>query len=153
MTECNWCKDEICVNADCPICCDYCPVPDTEGVCKFEDRSERHFTVEGLTMAKEYVEREVISEGIRKYYYKNPPNSSYQEGFDRGLDKAQRVILNAPVADVVEVRHGRWVNTHSDSEFAQCSLCKYPVYAAWIWNLTNYCPNCGAKMDKEEYND
>ena len=96
---------------------------------------------------KEYVELEVISEGIRKYYYKNPPNSSYQEGFDRGLDTAQRVILNAPVADVVEVRHGRWVNTHSDSEFAQCSLCKYPVYAAWIWNLTNYCPNCGAKMD------
>ena len=39
MTECNWCKDEICVNADCPICCDYCPVPDTEGVCKFEDRA------------------------------------------------------------------------------------------------------------------
>ena len=54
-------------------------------------------------MSKEYVEREVISEGIRKYYYKNPPNSSYQEGFDRGLDKAQRVILDAPVADVVEV--------------------------------------------------
>lgn len=43
MTECNWCKDEICVNADCPICCDYCPVPDTEGVCKFEDRGKRHF--------------------------------------------------------------------------------------------------------------
>ena len=54
-------------------------------------------------MTKEYIEREVISEGIRKYYYKNPPNSSYEEGFDRGLDKAQRVILNAPVADVVEV--------------------------------------------------
>ena len=54
-------------------------------------------------MSKEYVEREVISEGIRKYYYKNPPNSSYQEGFDCGLDKAQRVILDAPVADVVEV--------------------------------------------------
>ena len=54
-------------------------------------------------MSKEYIEREVVSEGIRKYYYKNPPNSSYQEGFDRGLDKAQRVILDAPVADVVEV--------------------------------------------------
>ena len=59
-------------------------------------------------MSKEYVEREVISEGIRKYYYKNPPNSSYQEGFDRGLDKAQRVILDAPAADVAPVRHGRW---------------------------------------------
>ena len=51
-------------------------------------------------------------------------------------------------ADVVKVRHGRWVNTHSDSEFVQCSLCKYPVYAAW--NATSYCPNCGAKMDKGE---
>ena len=52
-------------------------------------------------------------------------------------------IINAPAADVAPVRHGRWVDT--DSEFAQCALCKYPVYAAW--NATNYCPNCGAKMD------
>lgn len=37
-----------------------------------------------LTMT-EYIEREAISEEIRKYYYKNPPNSSYGEGFDRGL--------------------------------------------------------------------
>ena len=96
-------------------------------------------------MVKEYVEREVISEGIRKYYYKNPPNSSYQEGFDRGLDKAQRVILNAPVADVVEVRHGRWIATHD--EFCSCSVCKYPVYVAW--GQTNYCPNCGAQMDEK----
>ena len=48
--------------------------------------------------------------------------------------------------EVAPVRHGRWVDT--DSEFVQCSLCKYPVYAAW--NATNYCPNCGAKMDLEE---
>lgn len=56
-----------------------------------------------MTMDREYIEREVVSEGIRKYYYKNPPNSSYEEGFDRGLDKAQRVIPDAPAADVVEV--------------------------------------------------
>ena len=56
-----------------------------------------------------------------------------------------RHIHNAPAADVAPVVHGRWVNTHSDSEFVQCCLCKYPVYVAW--NVTNYCPNCGAKMD------
>ena len=56
-----------------------------------------------MTMNREYIDREVVSEGIRKYYYKNPPNSSYQEGFDNGLDKAQRVILDASVADVAEV--------------------------------------------------
>ena len=54
-------------------------------------------------------------------------------------------LMEIPSADVAPVRHGRWVNTHSDSEFVQCCLCKYPVYAAW--NVTNYCPNCGAKMD------
>lgn len=36
--DCKWCKDEICVNADCPKCCDYCPVPDDPGVCRFEER-------------------------------------------------------------------------------------------------------------------
>ena len=51
----------------------------------------------------EYIEREAISEEIRKYYYKNPPNFSYGEGFDRGLDRAQRAILDAPAADVAEV--------------------------------------------------
>ena len=51
----------------------------------------------------EYIEREAISEEIRKYYYKNPPNSSYEEGFDRGLDRAQRAILGAPAADVAPV--------------------------------------------------
>ena len=48
--------------------------------------------------------REAISEEIRKHYYKNPPNFSYGEGFDRGLDRAQRVILDAPAADVSPVR-------------------------------------------------
>ena len=74
-------------------------------------------------MSKEYIEREVISEGIRKYYYKNPPNSSYQEGFDCGLDKAQRVILNAPVADVAPVvrcKDCRWRGREDCAMFYRC---------------------------------
>ena len=100
-------------------------------------------------MAKEYIEREVISEGIRKYYYKNPPNSSYQEGFDRGLDQAQRVILNAPTADVVPVVHGRWNPTETPfmNECVDCSICGYRT----CWGINHkFCPNCGAKMDFEE---
>ena len=54
----------------------------------------------------EYIEREAISEEIRKYYYKNPPNFSYGEGFDRGLDRAQRAILDAPAADVEKMSDG-----------------------------------------------
>ena len=38
MAECKYCIDEICVNADCPMRADYCPVPDDEGVCRYEER-------------------------------------------------------------------------------------------------------------------
>ena len=119
---------------------------------------------EVLTLNKEYVEREVISEGIRKYYYKNPPNSSYQEGFDRGLDKALRVILNAPVADVVEVRHGRWLfgkdladsfgSINKNKYHLYCSECRNQAFNKTVDNDpdfdvdTPFCPWCGAKMDR-----
>ena len=83
----------------------------------------------------EYVERE-------KVLSKAAP----VEGCFSDMISAYDVIM-LPAADVAPVRHGRWVNTHSDSEFVQCCLCKYPVYAAW--NVTNYCPNCGAKMEEQ----
>ena len=42
MTDCKYCQDEVCVNADCPMCCDFCPVVDFPGVCRFEEREERN---------------------------------------------------------------------------------------------------------------
>ena len=123
----------------------------------------------------EYIEREALSEEIRKYYYKNPPNFSYGEVFDRGLDRAQRAILDAPAADVVPVRHGRWLLEANKDKVncrwnvtAECSNCcdeKKEIWAGFFPNvpdwlardtalidaksvkLSNYCPNCGAKMD------
>lgn len=96
----------------------------------------------------EYIEREAISEEIRKYYYKNPPNSSYGEGFDRGLDRAQRAILDAPAADVAPVVHGRWLCGDYYDIGDVCSKCD------WDSQMTHpfyrYCPNCGAKMDEVE---
>ena len=107
----------------------------------------------------EYIEREAISEEIRKYYYKNPPNFSYGEGFDRGLDRAQRAILDAPAADVAPVVHGRWepyfeeveiYNAGGVAERKQtgwiCGRCK-SVESITRYYKTNYCPNCGSKME------
>ena len=100
-----------------------------------------------MTGMAEYIEREAISEEIRKYYYKNPPNFSYGEGFDRGLDRAQRAILDAPSADVAEVRHGRW--NDGDQYCPICRKDKFRGLDADIWSdwKPDYCPNCGAKMD------
>lgn len=97
----------------------------------------------------EYIEREAISEEIRKYYYKNPPNFSYGEGFDRGLDRAQRAILDAPSADVAPVRHGRWIDK---GEYAVCTECGGRSGTQYdgvepIPLMTQFCPNCGAIMD------
>ena len=82
----------------------------------------------------EYIERDAA---IRFLLNDSPEQVNYSR------EDAADCIRYMNAADVVKVRHGRWVDT--DSEFAQCSLCKYPVYAAW--NATNYCPNCGAIMD------
>ena len=96
-------------------------------------------------MPKEYIEREVISEGIRKYYYKNPPNSSYQEGFDNGLDKAQRVILDAPAADVAPVVHGRWIEDHDYLKCPECGIMVKRDFTFFDIGDWNFCPNCGKK--------
>lgn len=40
---CKYCENEICVNDQCPMCADYCPVPGTDGVCRFEFREEEVF--------------------------------------------------------------------------------------------------------------
>ena len=50
---------------------------------------------------------------------------------------------NGDAIEISRVRHGRWISSHD--EFCTCSICKYPVYVGW--NQTNYCHNCGAKMD------
>ena len=98
----------------------------------------------------EYIEREAISEEIRKYYYKNPPNSSYGEGFDRGLDRAQRAILDAPDADVVPAVHGHFV--HDGTRIAHgvdwwhCSNCG--SLASGVETRFDYCPWCGAIMER-----
>lgn len=88
-----------------------------------------------LKMA-EYIEREAA---IRFLLNDSPEQVNYSR------EDAADCIRYMDAADVAPVLHGRWVASHD--EFCQCSLCKYPVYAAW--NTTNYCPNCGAKMDFE----
>lgn len=74
---------------------------------------------------------------------------------------AAPVILNliekAPEVDVIEVKHGEW-EEYWDNDymeyFHRCSKCKNDApakrdtYCDQV--LTNYCPNCGAKMDLKE---
>lgn len=64
------------------------------------------------------------------------------------------LILNLPIADVVERRCGTWVLDEAAScghtEYIYtCSACRNCT--AWgETEKTRYCPNCGAKMDLED---
>lgn len=42
IKQCRWCEgsDEVCVNADCPLCAGFCPLTDYPGVCRYEDRGD-----------------------------------------------------------------------------------------------------------------
>lgn len=48
-----------------------------------------------------------------------------------------------PTADVIEVEHGRWIENKTEVMLYGCSNCAYRVDFE-----SNYCPNCGAKMDR-----
>ena len=54
-------------------------------------------------------------------------------------------IRNLPSADVIPVRHGRWMCVDTDTEqFFLCNRCKKKEY----WE-SDYCPSCGCRMDLE----
>ena len=90
-------------------------------------------------------------------------------------------IKSIPAADVAPVRHGRWIlEAHNErvnyrwNVTAECSECcdeKKEIYAGFFpgvpdylakdvildsaesVKLSNYCPNCGAKMDGGHSNE
>lgn len=72
-------------------------------------------------------------------------------GFAVSLDAVLGTIDFAPIADVVEVKHGEWfLLDKCANEGVYCSVCYKKVYKIEYANQalrSQYCPNCGAKMD------
>lgn len=65
-------------------------------------------------------------------------------------------IENFPNADVAPIVHGRWELEYETYGKMRCSVCKKEaliekaiddVGVTTIYVDSNYCPNCGAKMD------
>ena len=69
-----------------------------------------------------------------------PPESYPQFMIDIMTDKCEHYINNT---DVQPVKHGRWI-INSDGYYPQCSECMNEPQSRI---MTNFCPNCGARMD------
>lgn len=90
------------------------------------------------------IDAEALSESIR-----NGSGTALQKFF------ADVCVATAPTVDAAPVVHGRWKDGH-------CTNCYHPAEVQSIgfncvgdgvkanYNHTNYCPNCGAKMDLKE---
>ena len=116
----------------------------------------------------EYIKREYAVDAVLDVYYDTPD-------IDLSGEKFEDAILKIPAADVAPVRHGRWILEAHDERVnyrwnvtAECSECcdeHKEIWAGFFPNvppsiargvalvsaesvkLSNYCPNCGAKMD------
>lgn len=107
-------------------------------------------------MTKEYIEREAAKERLRIWI-----TDCVLDGDNEAADCFRDCIDlldSIPAADVTQGVHGRWIGidssfwkpTHSGDipvfrKTYRCSECRRRTAIA-----ENYCPNCGAKMDKEE---
>ena len=61
----------------------------------------------------------------------------------RGHFAAAKTLWDFPAADVVERKKGKWI---FDGDCYKCNKCG-AVYSWWADSqVSNYCPNCGARM-------
>ena len=98
---------------------------------------------------KEYIDRELLLKEIKEYR-ENDPWWAIRGWWDayrrrRYFTLFGLVVSKFPAADVVEVRHAKWVSSEQYNGRPECPVCFYVTD-----EKTNYCPHCGAKMDKEE---
>lgn len=102
----------------------------------------------------EYVEREALLRALSK-------EVEYDDDGEQEInsDTVFITIEEAPTADIVPVVHGEWeLFDECSNAGVYCSICHKAVYreSAWYKNVhikSKYCPNCGAKMDKEEHHE
>lgn len=99
------------------------------------------------------------------------PDVFVNKGYAEGWNSLMRMLYDAPAADVAPVKHGNWVykmreliryedvtgtdplggtqtvtvKTHVRGPVPYCSLCDALAADSFL----DYCPRCGAKMDKE----
>lgn len=88
----------------------------------------------------EYIDRAAAVKSVLRM--RRPENSVAQ---NRMLSIIQMDMLKLPAADVAPVVHGVWVCVNKIDPISgyRCSKCRRRVG----FDITPYCPNCGAKMD------
>ena len=99
-----------------------------------------------------YIEREALVKEIDKGIencYKYPKTSV------EALMKLKDEIYKMPVADVAKVNHGKWEMLDAGPDFAEteCSECGAKHWFTPEHDFYDFCPHCGAKMERSNKDD
>lgn len=106
----------------------------------------------------DYISRDAALQAMWNALYALEDRQEAESGLDimrradvqAGFEAGQQVVAEFPAADVVEVRHGRWLPSNiPDSILDKCSECGFDTGAFTF----RYCPSCGAKMDGGQDDD
>ena len=87
---------------------------------------------------KEYIERDAVMQAFADHVRRSN-NSDFAK--TPTWNQAVQIVENAPAADVRPVIHATW---ETDTCHFYCSECEH-----YVDYKTNFCPNCGAKMDSK----
>ena len=92
-----------------------------------------------------YINADTFMKKIDRYSLSNGVTLGKHSGV---ADEIIDMLIAEPAEDVVEVKHGKWINESRmyGTISAQCSVCKL-FSGVWLRNAPyKYCPYCGAKM-------
>ncbi|MCQ5025474.1 hypothetical protein NE612_01300 [Oscillibacter valericigenes] len=96
---------------------------------------------------KEYIERAAVLSAVRRAFDDEECDCEVMPVVFKALQEVE-------AADVVDVRHGRWIFDHMTGEwsyYSHCSECNHQEFFANedAEKRHKYCLNCGARMGKE----
>ena len=89
---------------------------------------------------KEYIERAALKRELAPYE---------ENDFSQQMDVILAIVDAQPTANVVEVRHAKWKYFHKQNK-AVCTSCSFERDLDTDFGRAIACPNCGARMDKED---
>jgi hypothetical protein len=95
-------------------------------------------------MGMRYIDPYQLADKVAESMRDNPHEGKIALNHRLEHEHFLRMIAFTPSADVEPVIHARWIANRI------CSSCRKELTEWAAQNGYFYCPNCGAKMDKEE---
>lgn len=106
----------------------------------------------------DYISRKLLEDSLREEKERMLKDTIEVDPFVEGFQSAINIVKCTANADVEPVRRGRWNRPYISwffplkirNPYCFCTYCGHPIKPR---KATDYCPNCGAKMDLEDDNE